>query len=162
QVTIFGLCLGTGGGTSSMGAPLVDLEGCSGGSSQEWTQNGAYLVNTATGKCLDDPGSNTTPGTHLQIWGWDNTPAQQWSLPAGPGPYFNNAGISDAANPGAANFDGDGYSYSAENLSSSGVNPGSTVSFGGFGFTWPVPSAGSLGNWQAAGQVVPVGIDDGS
>jgi hypothetical protein len=72
--------------------------------------------------------------------------------------YVNNAGISaDDGNP-AANFDGEGWSYSAAALAAAGATPGGTVSAAGFEFTWPQVSPGAPDNIVVGGgdQVVDV------
>src|SRR6266702_2710704 len=84
NISVLGMCMDTGGGTSSLGGPLVNMTMCDGASSQVWTQSGNTLVNKATGDCLDDPNANTAPGTQLQIWPCNGTPAQQWNLPPHP------------------------------------------------------------------------------
>jgi hypothetical protein len=38
-------------------------------------------VNPATGKCLDDPASNTTNGTQLVLWTCNGGANQHWTLP---------------------------------------------------------------------------------
>ncbi|MFI5754940.1 GH92 family glycosyl hydrolase [Streptomyces sp. NPDC051569] len=64
---------------------------------------------------------------------------------------LNNAGISaDDTNP-AANFDGQGWSYSAKALAVAGARPGGTVSAGGFDFTWPDAEAGEPDNIEVGG-----------
>jgi predicted alpha-1,2-mannosidase len=51
--------------------------------------------------------------------------------------YLDNNGISaDDADP-TGDFDGGGVSYSGKALAAQGVTPGSTVTAGGFSFTWP-------------------------
>ena len=82
MVSVWGLCLDTGGGTSPSGDTLVDLEQCDGSSSQDWSQNGAALVSQANGECLDDPGRVTTPGTQLIVYPCNGEQNQQWYLPA--------------------------------------------------------------------------------
>ncbi|MGV9367035.1 GH92 family glycosyl hydrolase [Amycolatopsis sp. NPDC003731] len=68
----------------------------------------------------------------------------------------NNAGISPDANSGAANFDGGGWSYSADALAAAGATPGSTVTSDGIEFTWPSFPAGDPDNVVAGGQTVNV------
>ncbi|WP_442875858.1 GH92 family glycosyl hydrolase [Amycolatopsis sp. NBC_01488] len=68
----------------------------------------------------------------------------------------NNAGISPDANSGAANFDGGGWSYSADALAAAGATPGSTVTSDGLKFTWPAFPAGDPDNVIASGQTVNV------
>ena len=74
------------------------------------------------------------------------------SLPAA----YNDVAVSDDSNPAAANFDGGGYSYSAQALASVGVTPGATVNSGGFSFTWPSPPPGQPDSVTTSGQVVNV------
>ncbi|MEE4543658.1 glycoside hydrolase family 3 C-terminal domain-containing protein [Streptomyces sp. V4-01] len=69
---------------------------------------------------------------------------------------FNNKGVSDNAAPTAANFDGSGYSYSAQNLAAAGITPGGTVTSGGATFNWPQAQPGTADNIATAGQVVPL------
>jgi hypothetical protein len=81
-----GLCLDTQGGTNSDGGTQVNLEQCDGSSSQAWSQlygNPATdgLLNVAAQDCLDDPASNTAPGTQLQIWTCNAGANQEWVLP---------------------------------------------------------------------------------
>ena len=68
-------------------------------------------------------------------------------------PYFNNAGICDDGS-GAANFDGVGYSYSAQALAAGGAKPGGTVTAGGIAYTWPNEASGQLDNVAVSGQTI--------
>ena len=55
----------------------------------------------------------------------------------------------------AANFDGQGYSYSAQALQSAGAAPGQTVAIsGGVTFAWPSAAPGSPNNVISRGQVI--------
>lgn len=67
---------------------------------------------------------------------------------------FNNAGTSDNSNPTGANFDGKGYSYSAQALAAVGLTPGAVVTHDGVSFTWPDASSGQPNNVVAAGQTL--------
>jgi hypothetical protein len=71
-------------------------------------------------------------------------------------PYFDNAGVSDDADQGAANYDGSGVSYSAEALAAAGLTPGATVSADGISYSWPTAQPGQPDNVVAAGQVIPL------
>jgi predicted alpha-1,2-mannosidase len=71
-------------------------------------------------------------------------------------PPFDNAGISADASPAAADYDGNGFSYSADALAAANVKPGGTVSAGGLTFTWPNVAAGQPDNFQAMGQTIAV------
>jgi Glycosyl hydrolases family 18 len=74
---------------------------------------------------------------------------------------YDNTGIGTDGS-GGANFDGDGFAYSAQALSAAGVSPGSQVSASGVTFTWPNVAAGSADNYQASGQTVAVSGSSGS
>jgi beta-glucosidase len=67
---------------------------------------------------------------------------------------LNNTGISDDTNPTGANFDGGGYSYSAQALASVGVTPGNPI--GSTGFTWPNVPVATPDDVQTSGQSVAV------
>jgi beta-glucosidase len=67
---------------------------------------------------------------------------------------FDTVGVSDDANPAAGNFDGSGYSYSAQALALAGVTPGQAV--GTSGFTWPNIAPGRPDAVTTAGQIVAV------
>jgi hypothetical protein len=69
---------------------------------------------------------------------------------------FNDVGVSADADTGAADLDGSGYSFSATALANAGVTPGSTVTAGGLGFTWPSTAAGDADNVVAGGQEITV------
>ena len=70
-------------------------------------------------------------------------------------PTFTDIGVSDDSASSSADFDGVGYSYSAQALSAAGVTPGGKVSAAGASFTWPSAAAGKLDNYEANGQSVP-------
>ncbi len=66
----------------------------------------------------------------------------------------NRTGTSDDSQPNAANFDGGGFSYSAQALQAVGIAPGMPVVFNDVTFTWPNTPAGSANNYQAQGQTL--------
>ncbi len=68
----------------------------------------------------------------------------------------DNAGISPDSDSSAANFDGGGWSYSADALAAAGATPGGTVTSDGIKFTWPSFPAGDPDNAVANGQTVNV------
>lgn len=65
---------------------------------------------------------------------------------------FNNVGISSDSNPAAGDFDGQGFSYSAQALAAAGLRPGSTVTEDGANLQWPVVQPGFPDNVEAEGQ----------
>lgn len=68
----------------------------------------------------------------------------------------DNTGISPDSDSSAANFDGGGWSYSADALAAAGAKPGSTVTSDGIKFTWPSFATGEPDNAIANGQTVNV------
>jgi len=74
---------------------------------------------------------------------------------------YNNAGISDDAAPSQANFDGGGYSYSAQALQTAGITAGGSVVVNGVAFQWPAAPAGTTDNMVAAGQTVSLATPTG-
>jgi len=74
---------------------------------------------------------------------------------------FNNTGIGNDGSTGA-NFDGDGYAYSAQALSAAGAGPGSQLTASGTTFAWPNVPVGTADNYQATGQTVAVSGSGGS
>jgi glycosyl hydrolase family 31/ricin-type beta-trefoil lectin protein/uncharacterized protein DUF5110/carbohydrate binding protein with CBM35 domain len=82
-VHVLGRCL-TAGGTANRA--LVTTNACAASASQLWTRRAdGTLLNPASGRCLDVPDSNTTPGAvQLQIYDCVHTDGQIWRLPPGP------------------------------------------------------------------------------
>ncbi|WP_250573190.1 GH92 family glycosyl hydrolase [Nonomuraea sediminis] len=68
--------------------------------------------------------------------------------------YQNNSGVGDDAEAGLANFDGGGWSYSAQALAAAGLKPGASVTWKGHTFTWPDRKPGEWDNVQANGQTI--------
>jgi hypothetical protein len=73
-------------------------------------------------------------------------------------PVFMNKGVSDDSNPSAANYDGQGYSYSAQALAGADLVPNQQFDFDGIAYSWPDEASGSDENWIANGQniILPV------
>lgn len=69
---------------------------------------------------------------------------------------YDNAGVSDDGAHAVADFDGYGFSYSAEALADAGVDPGGPVDVAGMTFTWPSASPGRADNVVARGQTIEV------
>jgi hypothetical protein len=94
---VLGGCL-TASGTGN--DATVALASCSGGPAQIWAhQSNGAVVNPASGRCLDVPNGNTTPGAvQLRIHDCDGTAAQVWKLPPGAvtGPGGLCADVADA------------------------------------------------------------------
>ena len=99
NLLVFGKCLGpTGGGTAD--GTVVDIYTCNGSAAQLWQpQANGELLNTNSGKCLDDTGYGGS-GTQAQIWTCGDTANQQWVMPTGGG----TGGLNPSVAPGG-NFD---------------------------------------------------------
>ena len=69
-------------------------------------------------------------------------------------PYDNDTGISSDSDQGAANFDGDGFSYSQQALAGQGVALGGPVTADGVKYTFPSAPAGTPDNVTAGGQTI--------
>jgi chitinase len=79
-LTVLGNCLDVAGAGTANGT-LVDLYPCNGTGAQSWVhESNGELVNTNSGKCLDDTGWGGS-GTQVQIWACADTSNQQWNLP---------------------------------------------------------------------------------
>jgi predicted alpha-1,2-mannosidase len=79
----------------------------------------------------------------------------------GSGLHYTNVGVSGDSATTGADFDGVGYSYSANALSAAGVNPGSKITAAGSDFTWPDVASAALysakpDNYEAVGQTIAV------
>ena len=95
QITVNGLCLDTAAGGTTAGTNVV-LNTCGTATTQHWSQGqGNTVINQGastaqgTSMCLDDPNSNTTSGTPLDIAACSSAPIstnQVWPLPVAPGP----------------------------------------------------------------------------
>ncbi len=71
-------------------------------------------------------------------------------------PYYNDTGISSDSAQAAANFDGDGFSYSEQALAGQGVSLGGAVTAGGVKYTFPSAAVGTPDNITAGGQTIKV------
>ena len=79
-LTVLGNCLDVDGAGTANGT-IVDLYPCNGTGAQSWVhESNGELVNTNSGKCLDDTGYGGS-GTQVQIWACADTSNQQWNLP---------------------------------------------------------------------------------
>jgi predicted alpha-1,2-mannosidase len=69
-------------------------------------------------------------------------------------PYFNDAGVVSDGTSSVANYDGDGWAYSSQQLAAQGLTPGATVTEDGVNYTWPNQQPGALDNIEAGGQTI--------
>ena len=82
---ILGKCLDAANAGTADGTP-VQLWDCNATGSQTWVaQANGGLLNPQSGRCLDVPGGNTTPGAvQLQLYDCNGGASQIWRLPPGP------------------------------------------------------------------------------
>jgi chitinase len=77
---VLGGCLDVAGAGTANGT-LVDYYPCNGTAAQTWVhQSNGELVNSNSGKCLDDTGFGGS-GTQVQIWTCADSSNQQWNIP---------------------------------------------------------------------------------
>jgi hypothetical protein len=120
---------------------------------------GATTTLTVTASSGASPGANQVPLALSFTDQGQSYPLTSASVPvAVPFPSlaaaFDNVGISDDTDTGAANIDGDGSSFSAQALASVGVTPGASLTYDGIGFTWPDVAAGQPDNVVGSGQTI--------
>jgi hypothetical protein len=77
-------------------------------------------------------------------------------------PYDNVTGISNDGDGSAANYDGDGFSYSEQGLTAAGLAPGATITSGGITYTMPAVAAGQPDAIVPGGQTIPVSAPSGT
>jgi predicted alpha-1,2-mannosidase len=102
------------------------------------------------------------PGTPASVSVTDNsgdvsdTAYLEITPTANPADYYDNTGISNDSDTSCADYDGDGYSYSAQALAAAGLTPGGSVTSGGISYTWPDVAACQPDNILAMGQTLLV------
>ncbi|HEX3782434.1 MAG TPA: lectin [Pseudonocardiaceae bacterium] len=69
-------------------------------------------------------------------------------------PYYNDAGVVSDGSSTSANYDGDGWAYSANQLAAQGITPGATITVDGLNYTFPDEQPGQLDNIEAGGQTI--------
>ncbi|MFG3142192.1 hypothetical protein ACGFZA_38975 [Streptomyces sp. NPDC048211] len=128
----------------------------------------ASQVKTAVNNSASYAVTPSAPGTHI-LWAYALDAAGNASEMAAyefiaqghaPRTYatlkdaFNNTAISADTNPGAANADGLGQSFSAQDLAAAGWKPGEKITVNGADFTLPAFGAGAADNVLAANQTI--------
>jgi hypothetical protein len=85
-----------------------------------------------------------------------DSPVLEITPSSNPSDYYDSTGTSPDNNQGCANYDGVGFSYSANALSNTGFKPGATVNADGLSFKWTTAQPCSPDNILAAGQTMLV------
>jgi predicted alpha-1,2-mannosidase len=91
-----------------------------------------------------------------------DSPVLEITPTSNPSDYYDSTGTSPDANEACANYDGVGFSYSANALSSAGFAPGATIQADGLTFKWTSGQPCSPDNILAAGQTMLVSGSAGS
>lgn len=102
-------------------------------------------VFTATVRYAGGDGAGSATGTRVQ-----RTGEPLADLAAG----FNNVGITDLNTIANGQFDGEGNSFSAQQLAGLGLTPGASTSALGATLSWPASAAGSPDNVSCGGQAI--------
>lgn len=128
----------------------------------------ASQVKTAVNNSASYSVAPAAPGTHI-LWAYALDAAGNASEMAAyefiaqghaPRTYatlkdaFNNTAISADTNPGAANADGLGHSFSAQDLAAAGWKSGEKITVNGADFTLPAFGTGAADNALAANQTI--------
>ena len=106
--------------------------------------------------------SSVSPGSPASVTvvtgsgAMSDSPAFEITPTSNPSDYYDSTGTSPDDSQSCANYDGVGYSYSANALSSAGFTPGATVKADGLTFTWTSGKPCSPDNILAAGQTMLV------
>jgi hypothetical protein len=163
QVTIHGSGFGT-----AQGGSYVDFSdnGTDWGATNavqidSWSDTAiTFTVPTGSGAFAVYPGSEAMVTVHVAgptgSGSQSDTPALEITPTSNPADYYNNTGISPDSNTACADYDGDGYSYSANALAAGSLTPGATVNADGLSFTWPDVAACAPDNILASGQTMLV------
>jgi predicted alpha-1,2-mannosidase len=102
------------------------------------------------------PGSPASVTVVTGSGSMSDSPALEITPTANPSDYYDDTGTSPDDNQSCANYDGVGYSYSANALTGVGFTPGATVHADGLTFTWTSGQPCSPDNILAAGQTMLV------
>ncbi len=102
------------------------------------------------------PGSPASVTVVTGSGSMSDSPAFEITPTANPSDYYDDTGTSPDNNETCANYDGVGFSYSANALAGVGFTPGATVKADGLTFTWTSGKPCSPDNILAAGQTMLV------
>jgi predicted alpha-1,2-mannosidase len=163
QVTITGSGFG-----ATQGSGYVELSdnGTTWGSSgadgtlqvDSWSDTSiTFTVPTASGTGGEYhvwPGTDATVTVLNGSGDASDTPVLEITPTDNPADYYDNTGISPDNDQTCADYDGDGYSYSATALAGAGLTPGGAVTADGLSFTWPNVAACAPDNILTFGQTM--------
>ncbi len=162
QVTINGSGFGA---TQGSGHVEFSDNGSSWGGSGEPTLQIDSWSDTAVKFTVPSSVSPGSPASVTVVTGsgsMSDSPAFEITPTANPSDYYDDTGTSPDSNQACANYDGVGFSYSANALSSAGFTPGATVKADGLTFKWTSGQPCGPDNILAAGQTMLVSGPAGS
>jgi hypothetical protein len=102
------------------------------------------------------PGSPASATVVTATGSMSDSPAFEIAPSSNPSDYYDSTGTSPDNQQSCANYDGVGYSYSANALAAAGFTPGATIHVDGLTFTWTSAQPCSPDNILAAGQTMLV------
>ena len=102
------------------------------------------------------PGSPASVTVVTGSGSMSDSPVLEITPTSNPSDYYDDTGTSPDTSQSCANYDGVGYSYSANALATAGFTPGASVSADGLSFKWTSGQPCSPDNILAAGQTMLV------
>lgn len=156
QVTINGSGFGAGQGSGYV--EFSDNGSSWGGPGQSALQVDSWSDTAVTFTVPSSvyPGSPASVTVVAGSGSMSDSPAFEITPTSNPSDYYDDTGASPDGNESCANYDGVGYSYSADALAAVGFTPGATVKADGLTFTWTNGKPCSSDNILAAGQTMLV------
>ncbi|NUP54080.1 MAG: lectin [Catenulispora sp.] len=162
QVTITGTGFGPTQGTGYLAFTDQGTNWGAPGNSAPFTINSwsdtavTFTVPTPSGTWHVYPGTNASATIVNAAGQVSNSAVLPITPTANPTDYYSNAGTTPDTNQKCADYDGDGYSYSADALAKTGITPGTPLTADGVTFTWPNTQPCTPDNILAAGQTMLV------
>jgi predicted alpha-1,2-mannosidase len=154
QVTIAGSGFG-----ASQGSGYVEFS--DNGSSWGGTGQSALTIDSWSDSAVTfTVPSSVSPGSPASVTvvtgsgSMSDSPALEITQTSNPSDYYDDTGTSPDNNQSCADYDGVGYSYSANALAAGGFTPGATVKADGLTFTWTSGQPCAPDNILAAGQTM--------
>jgi predicted alpha-1,2-mannosidase len=163
--------------STASGGQQVTINGSGFGTSQgsgyvEFSDNGSSWGGTGEGTLTIDSWSDSavtfivpssvSPGSPASVTvvtgsgSMSDSPALEITATSNPSDYYDDTGTSPDNKQICANYDGVGYSYSADALAAVGFTPGAFVTADGLTFKWTTGQPCAPDNILAAGQTMLV------
>jgi hypothetical protein len=154
--------LGSGtGGPGRGGKGIATLHYSDGTTAQYWLGLSDWTLDAGSAKpSYGNQVVATMPYANCDTCSSGQTPVSTYvfyaALPINPGKKLTSVTLPSSAAPACADYDGDGFSYSATGLANVGLTPGAAVTAGNLTFTWPSVTPCAPDNILAAGETMLV------